>query len=125
MKHTQWVEDEIWNWSRMHWEGDYPGPKRIKEDAGVCDFPLINDDDEVFLPLPVNYKRARVVESVYKELPLNEKKIIHSEYTKIKKYRNLCDDMRAIKASENIGISLLYYKLALNDFKEKVRRVFS
>lgn len=124
MKDTQWVEDEIWNWSRMHWEGEYPGPKRMKEDLGVCLFPLSSVEDEVFIPIPVNYKRAKIVDIIYESLPLDEKKVVHSEYTKIKKYKGMNDDVRAKKASEEIGISLLYYKLAIVDFKKKVRSAF-
>lgn len=119
-----WVDDEIWNWSRMHWEGEYPGPRRIGEAARTCAFPYQEVEADDQSSIPVNHERAKAVEAIYQTLCHDEKRVIHAEYTRIKEYGNLPDHIRGEKASRNIGISPLYYKLALRDFKVKVWEAF-
>ncbi|USP46987.1 hypothetical protein J5J84_13235 [Alcaligenes faecalis] len=117
-----WVDDEIRNWSRMHWEGDYPGPRRVHMDSKDCLYPFRAVDDDYEDQVPVNYERARKVEAVYQQLCHAERRVVQAESTRIKEYGNSTDHIRAERASRKIGVSPLYYRLALRDFKIKVWR---
>lgn len=123
----RWVEDEIRNWARSQWEGDWPGPRRMREDVPeVCEFPPQpgHDDDDEPLPIPVNQARANRVHALYEALPLAERRIVQAEYTRRADYGDLASHLRQGKACRVIGITLPYYKVALGSFKQQVWRAF-
>lgn len=124
MSIPEWVDDEIWNWSRMQWEGEYPGPKRILKDSKACLFPFRDADDDDEAQIPVSYERARIVEVIYQGLCQSERRVVQAEFPRIKEYGNSPEHIRAERASSKIGVSSLYYRLALRDFKMKVWRAF-
>lgn len=123
----RWVEDEIHNWARSQWEGDWPGPRRmLHETPDVCEFPPLpgHDDDDEPLRIPVNHERARRVHALYEALPLLEQRVVQAEYTRRADYGDLPAHGRQDKACRVIGITLPYYKVALGSFKQEVWRAF-
>ncbi|CAB3637434.1 hypothetical protein CEY09_14925 [Achromobacter marplatensis] len=123
----RWVEDEIRNWMRSQWEGDWPGPRRMAQAMpDVCEFPPQpgHDDDDEPIRIPVNHERACKVHALYEALPLAERRIIQAEYTRRAEYGDLPAHLRQDKASRVIGITLPYYKVALGSFKQQVWRAF-
>ncbi|MNY26199.1 hypothetical protein D3C86_1600320 [compost metagenome] len=80
----RWVEDEIHNWARSQWEGEWPGPGGpLLEAPSVCAFPPEpgHEEDDEPVRLPVNHDRARKVNRLYEALPLAEQRVIQAEYT--------------------------------------------
>lgn len=123
----RWVEDEIRNWMRSQWEGDWPGPRRMAQAMpDVCEFPPQpgHDDDDEPICIPVNHERAYKVHALYEALPLAERRIIQAEYTRRAEYGDLPAHLRQDKACRVIGITLPYYKVALGSFKQQVWRAF-
>ncbi|CUK21915.1 Uncharacterised protein [Achromobacter xylosoxidans] len=123
----RWVEDEIQNWARSQWEGEWPGPcGPMGEEPEVCDFPpKPGHEDDIELPrIPVNHERAREVHRLYEALPLVEQRVIQAEYTRRADYGDLPVHLRQDKACRVIGIALQYYKVALGSFKQQVWRKF-
>ncbi|QYJ23418.1 hypothetical protein KYT87_09445 [Achromobacter sp. ES-001] len=123
----RWVEDEIHNWARSQWEGEWPGPGRpVHDEPAVCAFPAEpgHEDDDEPPRIPVNHDRARKVNRLYEALPLAEQRVIQAEYTRRNEYGDLPAHLRQDKACRVIGIALPYYKVALGSFKQKVWRMF-
>ena len=123
----RWVEDEIRNWARSQWEGDWPGPRRMaQETPDLCEFPPQpgHDDDDEPVRIPVNHERARRVDALYEALPLAERRVVQAEYTRRADYGDLPAHLRQDKACRVIGITLPYYKVALGSFKQQVLRAF-
>ncbi|WP_313457208.1 hypothetical protein [Achromobacter sp.] len=123
----RWVEDEIRNWARAQWEGDWPGPRRMEQDApDLCEFPPQpgHDDDDEPVRIPVNHERARRVNALYEALPLVERRVVQAEYTRRADYGDLPGHLRQGTACRVIGITLPYYKVALGSFKQQVWRTF-
>ncbi|APX78828.1 hypothetical protein BUW96_13625 [Achromobacter insolitus] len=123
----RWVDDEIHNWARSQWEGDWPGPGReVPDEPAVCAFPPEpgHANDEELPRIPVNHERARQVHRLYEALPLVEQRVIQAEYTRRAEYGDLPAHLRQDKACRVIGIALPYYKLALGSFKQQVWRKF-
>lgn len=123
----RWVEDEIRNWARSQWEGDWPGPRRMAQDEpDVCTFPPLpgHDDDDQPLRIPVNHERARRVHALYEALPLVERRVVQAETTRRADYGDLPAHLRQEKACRAIGVTLPYYKVALGSFKQQVWREF-
>ncbi|WP_434642562.1 hypothetical protein [Achromobacter piechaudii] len=123
----RWVEDEIHNWARSQWEGDWPGPRRMLHEAPhACEFPPLpgHDDDDEPLRIPVNHERARRVHALYEALPLVERRVVQAEYTRRADYADLSASARQDQACPVIGIALPYYKVALGSFKQQVWRIF-
>ncbi|MDH2052548.1 hypothetical protein [Achromobacter marplatensis] len=123
----RWVDDEIHNWARSQWEGEWPGPGRaLLDEPTVCAFPPqpghAHDDEPS--RIPVNHERARQVHRLYETLPLVEQRVIQAEYTRRAEYGDLPARMRQEKACRVIGVSLPYYKVALGSFKQQVWRMF-
>ncbi|WMD20900.1 hypothetical protein RAS12_00585 [Achromobacter seleniivolatilans] len=123
----RWVEDEIRNWARSQWEGDWPGPRRMAQDEpDVCVFPPLpgHEDEDEPIRIPVNHVRASRVDGLYQALPLLERRVVQAEYTRRADYGDLPAHLRQDKACRVIGITLPYYKVALGSFKQQVWRVF-
>lgn len=123
----RWVEDEIHNWARSQWEGEWPGPGRpVRDEPAVCAFPPEpgHEDDDEPARIPVNHDRARKVNRLYEALPLAEQRVIQAEYTRRNEYGDLPAHLRQDKACRVIGIGLPYYKVALGSFKQQVWRMF-
>lgn len=123
-----WVEQEIHNWARSQWEGEWPGPRRmLDEPPAICEFPPQpgHEDDSEPVRIPVNHDRAKKVHVLYESLPLVEQRIVQAEYTRKAEYGDLPPHLRQDKACRLIGIRLPYYKVALGNFKQLVWREFA
>lgn len=116
-----WVEDELHNWARSQWEGDWPGPRRVLPAASFCAYPMlpghIEDDED---DIPVNHDRAARLHRLYEALPHIEQRVIQAEYTREREYSGLPTLLRA----HRIGVELAYYQVALDSFKRQVWRSF-
>lgn len=121
-----WVEQELHNWSRWCWLGDWPGPGRPPDDEPyACSFPPApggHDDEPV--QIPVHIDNARHVNQLYEALPLVEQRIVQAEYPRRREYGDMRMHERHAAAARKIGISVAYYRVALNRFKNQVKEVF-
>ncbi|MGG4604314.1 hypothetical protein ACLPHM_05920 [Paenalcaligenes sp. Me131] len=124
MQIPTWVEYEIQNWARMHWQGSMPGPRRIAQEHRQCLYPFQEVDGDEQDNTPVNYERAQRVEGIYLKLHHDDRRVLHAEYTRVKEYGNMPDHIRAEVASRKIGITVDYYRLALLSFRKKVWGAF-
>lgn len=126
----RWVEDELWNWSRWCWLGDLPHPNpdvrcasaernyvAPSEENGA-------DEDDEPRPIPVHHDNARRVQAVYERLVLVEQRVVQAEYPRRHEYAGLTASQRITQACDYLGISSIYYRIALGNMKEQVRRAF-
>ena len=121
----RWVEDELHNWARFQWEGEWPGPGRPNHGAPeACEFPRAEEDEEEIGKIPICYDRAKKVHLLYEALPLIERRVIQAEYTRRREYGDMTARERQEAASQAIGIPAAYYKIALGSFKIQVWRMF-
>ncbi len=124
----RWVEDELHNWSRWCWLGDWPHPLPPSRCAsGERDYPSGQDregDEPPPAVIPVMHERARAVNALYEALPLVERRIIQAEYPRRHEYGDMRMHERHAKAARKLDISLAYYRIALNSFKQSVWRAF-
>ncbi|AZY49693.1 hypothetical protein C0J09_11485 [Bordetella avium] len=121
----RWVEDELHNWARSQWEGEWPGPGRPDHGAPVvCEFPPQPSDERNDAPVPICHDRAHKVHALYEALPLIERRVIQAEYTRRREYGDMTIKERQEAASQIIGIPAAYYKIALGSFKIQVWRMF-
>ena len=122
----KWIEDELHNWSRWCWLGDWPGPGKPDDDEPMaCEYPPgPGMDDEPPPPIPVCYDHALIVNRLYEALPLVEQRIIQAEYTRRREYGDMRMHERHAAASRKLEISVAYYRVALGLFKQAVGRAF-
>lgn len=123
MQIPSWVEYEIQNWVRMVDEGPVPGPRRITQEPSKCIYPLQEDEDGEHDRTPINYERARRVDAIYDALNVNERRVVHAEYTR-KEYAKLPEHRKAEVASRDIGMALHHYKEVALGFRKSVWREF-
>lgn len=121
------VEQEIQNWVRAEWSGEMPGPPRILAESNSCFWPPAPGDyeDEEIIKTPVMWDRARIVRAIYDGIPHEEQRVIQAEYTRIREFGNLPEQLRCEKACRLIGITTFYYRLALNGFRRSVMEAFA
>lgn len=118
-----WVEDEIQNWVRMVDDGPVPGPRRITQEPSWCIYPLQDEADEEQDRTPINYERARRVDAIYNALNVNERRVVHAEYTR-KEYARLPEHRRVEVASSDMGMAVHHYKEVALRFRKSVWREF-
>jgi len=124
----RWVEDELWNWSRWCWLGDWPGPGKSQDvDPAVCVYPPSEGDfdESEPAPIPVCIDNARRVNRLYEALPLVEQRVIQAEYPRRREYGDMMMHERHGAAARKIGIPLAYYQVALGLFKQQVVEEFA
>ena len=126
----RWVEDELWNWSRWCWLGAWPHPNpNVRCASAERNYlaPLEEgeegEEDEP-PPIPVNQDHARRVQAAYDSLLLVEQRVVQAEYPRRHEYSDRSAGERMSAACRLIGITPVYYKIALGTMKEKVRREF-
>lgn len=123
MQIPSWVEYEIQNWVRMVDDGPMPGPRRITQEPRRCVYPFQEVVDEERKKDPVNYERARRVDAIYNALNVNERRVVHAEYTR-KEYARLPEHRKAEVASRDIGMAVHHYKEVALEFRRCVWREF-
>ncbi|OFO61518.1 hypothetical protein HMPREF3024_21075 [Achromobacter xylosoxidans] len=82
-----------------------------------------SEEDEA-RPIPVNQDHARRVQSAYDGLLLVEQRVVQAEYPRRHEYDDLSAGQRMTAVCRLLGISPMYYKIALGTMREKVRREF-
>ncbi|SSW66620.1 hypothetical protein AVE30378_02159 [Achromobacter veterisilvae] len=126
----RWVEDELWNWSRWCWLGDWPHPNpNVRCASAERNYVAPTEEDEVDeddepRPTPVHHDNARRVQAVYERLVLVEQRVVQAEYPRRHEYAGLTASQRITQACDYLGISSIYYRIALGNMKEQVRRAF-
>lgn len=126
----RWVEDELWNWSRWCWHGEWPHPMPKSRCASAeGGFPSgidrEEDDDEPPPPIrPVNHDRARIVQRLYEAVPLIEQRVIQAEYPRRSEYNDMRMHERHAAASRRLKISVAYYRVALGAFRQRIYQEF-
>lgn len=123
-----WVEQELWNWSRWCWDGEWPiGTRPADPVPTVCDYPPREGeyDECQDAPAAICYDHAIQVNAAYETLPLVERRVIQAEYPRRREYGDLLPHQRRAKACRVIGINEIYYRIALADFKKTVWRMFA
>jgi hypothetical protein len=123
----RWVEDELWNWSRWCWLGEWPQPDPNVKCASAeraYRAPVDEEDDDEPRVIPVNYDNARKVQVLYEKLVLVEQRIVQAEYPRRHEYAGLTASERITRACGKLDVSPIYYKIALGNMKEQVRRAF-
>ena len=64
MGYPCWVEDELWNWSRWCWLGDWPQPDpNVKCISAERAYRALAGPDDEPAPIPVHMDHARKVQS--------------------------------------------------------------
>lgn len=118
---------EILNWVRVQWWGKYPGPPKIAQEAGACDWPHAPGykEDETESTVEPNFARARIVDSVYQALPPIEQRIVQEEYTRRHDYRDLPAHLRIEAACRKLEVQKIYYEIAIYGFRKRVMEVFA
>lgn len=126
----RWVEDELWNWSRWCWLGDWPHPNpNVRCASAERNYVAPSEEDEADeddepRPIPVHHDNARRVQAVYERLVLVEQRVVQAEYPRRHEYAGLTASQRIAQACDYLGISSIYYRIALGNMKEQVRRAF-
>lgn len=126
----RWVEDELWNWSRWCWLGEWPHPNpNVKCASAERNYLAPNEEDEEQeedepRPIPVNHDHARRVQAAYESLVLVEQRVVQAEYPRRHEYADMTVSQRVANACRLLDISPIYYKIALGNMKEQVRRAF-
>ncbi|MCY1195569.1 hypothetical protein D9M72_68960 [compost metagenome] len=126
----RWVEDELWNWSRWCWLGDWPHPNpNVRCASAERNYVAPSEEDEADeddepRPIPVQHDNARRVQAVYERLVLVEQRVVQAEYPRRHEYAGLTASQRITQACDYLGISSIYYRIALGNMKEQVRRAF-
>lgn len=121
----RWVEDELWNWSRWCWLGEWPQPDpNVKCASAERAYQAPRHDDDEPRPIPVNHDHARKVQALYDKLVLVEQRIVQAEYPRRHEYAGLTAGERISRACRKLDVSQAYYKIALGYMKEQVRRAF-
>lgn len=125
----RWIEDELWNWARWCWLGAWPHPNpNVKCASAERNYvaPAEDEDseDDEPRPIPVNQDHARRVQVAYEALVLVEQRVVQAEYPRRHEYADLSAADRMRSACRLLDISPIYYKVALGNMKDKVRRAF-
>lgn len=121
------VVQELWNWSRWCWTGEWPHPMPPQACGSVeRAYPSGQDreGDEPPRPIPVCVETARRVQILYDFLPLAEQRIMQEEFPRRHEYGDMKPHERQDAAARKIGISLAYYKVSLNHIKSLVWNEF-
>jgi hypothetical protein len=126
----RFINSELWNWARWCWMGPWPHPLPPQA-CGSAErrFPSgINredaDEEEQQKPDPIHVERARQVDAIYQSLPLEEQRVLQMEYPRRHEFGGMPVRARQIAAARKIGISVEYYKIALNNIKALVHKEF-
>lgn len=124
----RWVEDELWNWSRWCWMGEWPHPnpnvKCASAERNYLPPPADEEEGDEIKPIPVNCDRARKVQELYDALPLVEQRILQAEYPRRHEHGDLTASERISSVCRTLKIQATYYKISLGYAKEQVRREF-
>ena len=128
----KFVGAELRNWARAEWSGAWPQPlpptacgsAERYAPSGIDREDI--DRNDAPKPVPIHYENARRVRAIYDALPLDEQRVMQEEYTRLGEYpRSMSVNARQNAASRKIGISVTYYKIALNSIKSLVLKEFS
>lgn len=130
----RWVEDELWNWSRWCWTGDWPHPLPPKTCASVeRAFPSGPDwenDDDDRRPDPVHVDNAQRVDLVYQALSLIEQRIMQCEWPRRHEYDEydeqgaIARNVRGTAAPRYLGVSQGHYRVVVSYIKSQVLKAF-
>lgn len=125
MAYPRWVEDELWNWSRWCWLGDWPQPDpNVKCISAERAYRAPAGPDDEPAPIPVHMDHARKVQKLYDSLAHVEQRVLQAEYPRRHEYAGLTAGERITRACDRLDISPVYYKIALGHMKDQVRRAF-
>lgn len=121
----RWVNDELHNWSRFCWMGEWPHPKPLMDCASAeraYRSPDWEGDPSPYIP--VNVDRARRVQAIHDSLPLPEQRVMQAEFPRRHEYGDMRQHQRITSASLKIGITEAYYRIALCNIKQEVFKEF-
>lgn len=120
------VEDELWNWSRWCWQGEWPHPLPPTScGSGERNFPSgidrESDEPPPRPPILVHRDRALKIHGIYKRLHLVEQRVMQFEYPRRHELGDLTRPQRYAKAADKIGIPVALYRDILAKVKSRVR----
>ena len=122
MGYPRWVEDELWNWSRWCWLGDWPQPDPNVKCLGRTGLRAPAGPDDEPAPIPAYGPRAQGAK-LYDSLAHVEQRVLQAEYPRRHEYAGLTAGERITRPATG-WTSPVYYKIALGHMKDQVRRAF-
>jgi len=119
-----WVEDELWNWSRWANTGPWPGPMYPPRSGSAEGHYIVHGwGEEAPIPPHINYRNAEIVDKVYHRLSLAERRVLKAEYLSPWDYGRFSAGGIHV-ASRRLRISVREYERHLRAAREKIRREF-
>ena len=121
-----WVHDELCNWARFCWEGEYPQPVPpnhcysfehnylAPSDMGCDDAPSTR--------ILANARHALIVQDVYVVLPITQRLVLRAEYPQ--RIESGRAEFGKIGAARRLKMRVSEYDAALTAAAGSVRRAF-
>lgn len=120
-----WVHEELMNWSRWCWRGEYPHPLPHTACGSVeRNYQRISDEGtaENVRPIPPNAAHARVVQAVWELMPTLPRQVLRAEYPQ--RHESGRAEHGRKGAAIRLRISLEEYEAALSVATYRVLRAF-
>jgi len=118
-----WVDDELWNWSRWANEGQWPGPLPVHCISAESKYSAPEWNAQPAIHPAINYHNAQIVERAWRKMLFGEKKVLQAEYLSPWNYGRFGRGAKNA-AARKLRISLRMYELHLKSARDRVRREF-